>query len=55
MQQIQLDEAVARLGDRGNRIDDVAHDLGYSDTAHFTRAFRHWTGSTPGAFRDAVG
>ena len=29
----------------------VASRLGYSDLANFTRAFRRWTGTTPGAYR----
>lgn len=29
----------------------VADRLGYSDLANFTRAFRRWTGMTPGAYR----
>jgi AraC-like DNA-binding protein len=30
---------------------DIALDLGYSDHAHFTRAFRRWTGVAPREFR----
>jgi AraC-like DNA-binding protein len=30
---------------------DVALDAGYSDHAHFTRAFRRWTGMSPSEFR----
>ena len=30
---------------------DIALDLGYSDHAHFTRAFRRWTGIAPRDFR----
>jgi AraC-like DNA-binding protein len=33
------------------RILDVALDLGYSDHAHFTRAFRQWTGLSPFEYR----
>lgn len=33
------------------RIGEVARTLGYSDGAHFTRAFQRWTGVTPRDFR----
>jgi AraC-like DNA-binding protein len=39
------------LKDRAQAIADVARTLGYSDPAHFTRAFQRWTGSSPSAFR----
>ena len=29
----------------------VAQQVGYADTATFARAFRGWTGTTPGQFR----
>ncbi|MCA9650682.1 MAG: helix-turn-helix domain-containing protein [Myxococcales bacterium] len=32
-------------------VTDIAHDLGYSDSAHFTRAFRRWVGVGPRRFR----
>ena len=30
---------------------DIANDLGYSDPAHFTRAFRRWMGLSPCTYR----
>ncbi len=37
--------------DRRRKIGDIARALGYSDHAHFTRAFQRWTGVTPRDFR----
>ncbi len=34
----------------GLTVSDVAHRLGYSGSPAFTEAFRHWEGTTPGAF-----
>ena len=39
------------LRDPRRKIADIAHALGYSDPAHFTRAFTRWTGITPTGFR----
>ena len=33
------------------KISDIAYQLGYNDTAHFTRAFKRWTGVTPSQYR----
>jgi len=46
--------AIVRLGDHGTAITDVALELGYSDAAHFTRAFRRWTGMPPSAYRQSL-
>ncbi len=31
-------------------VAEVSRRLGYSDSAHFVRAFRRWTGVSPGHF-----
>jgi AraC-like DNA-binding protein len=43
--------AVALLEQTDTTILDIAFDLGYSDHAHFTRAFRRWAGCSPRDFR----
>jgi len=47
----RLDMAQRMLDDPGRRVIDVALELGYSDPAHFTRAFVRWTGVAPRQFR----
>jgi AraC-like DNA-binding protein len=45
--------AVARrmLRETRRKVGAIATKLGYSDHAHFTRAFQRWTGLTPREFR----
>jgi AraC-like DNA-binding protein len=42
--------ALARLRTPGTTASEVALLLGYSEAGAFTRAFRKWTGLTPGAY-----
>lgn len=48
------DVAGSRPGDGARGVvplTDIAQRLGYSDAAHFSRAFRRWTGTTPSEVR----
>lgn len=41
---------------RGERsIADISRRLGYSDPAHFVRAFRRWTGQPPSRYEQEYG
>lgn len=48
-----LREQIAKTDlDRSTKsISEVAADVGYSDTRSFRRAFKKWTGTTPGEYR----
>jgi len=46
--------AVARLLEGRACVREVAEELGYSDTAHFTRFFQHRAGVPPSAYRARV-
>ena len=43
--------SIPLLQDKNNKLIDVAYDLGYSDPAHFSRAFKRWAGISPREFR----
>jgi AraC-like DNA-binding protein len=49
--EMRLEQAVDLLARTESRILDIALDLGYSDHAHFTRAFRGWMGLSPLEYR----
>jgi AraC-like DNA-binding protein len=46
--------ALVLLEDRRLTLEAIAAELGYSDTANFSRAFRRWTGRPPGEARDRI-
>ena len=45
--QVRFKKAASILKTPGISITETAYDLGYSDAAHFTRAFRRWTALSP--------
>lgn len=49
--EVRRQRAMLLLEDRTLGIGEIAHRLGYSDVANFTRAFKRWTGRSPVAFR----
>jgi AraC-like DNA-binding protein len=49
--EIRLDMAKEFLGNSKLAIQDIAYNLGFSDSGSFHRRFKQWTGQTPGDFR----
>jgi AraC-like DNA-binding protein len=42
------------MRDSGIPFVEIAHNLGYSDQAHFNHAFRRWAGVSPSVYRRRV-
>jgi len=51
VQEARCEAASGLLATSDQTVGDVARLLGYSDPAHFARAFQRWTGLTPREFR----
>ncbi|RNL61264.1 AraC family transcriptional regulator [Nocardioides marmoriginsengisoli] len=49
-EELLRDSAITAMA-RGASIEEVAHQLGFSEASAFRRAFKRWTGSTPTAYR----
>jgi AraC-like DNA-binding protein len=52
---VRRDAAIAGLAEGREPIAELAARLGFSEDTAFHRAFRRWTGTTPGAYRTAAG
>ena len=50
-QSVIREYAILRLLDGSVSASEIATDLGYSDLASFSHAFKHWTGHPPTGFR----
>lgn len=46
------ERSTALLRDGDKNIQEIAREMGYSDHAHFSRAFRHWSGLSPRQYRE---
>ena len=51
LEDLRRQKAVLLLESEQSSIDRIAEQLGYSDVANFNRAFKRWTGTTPGQYR----
>lgn len=47
LDEVRRQRAEVELRHRERTIADISRRLGYSDPAHFVRAFRRWTGKAP--------
>jgi len=48
---LRRDLAIELLAQPEHSVQEVAHQLGFAEPSAFHRAFRRWTGSSPGAYR----
>jgi AraC-like DNA-binding protein len=49
--QLRRDLAISYLSDSGRSVVDIALELGFAEPSAFHRAFKKWTGASPGEFR----
>ena len=52
VQQVRLESSIDMLENSAINVTDIAYEFGYSDPAHFARAFRRWTCMTPLEYRE---
>ncbi|WOJ92013.1 AraC family transcriptional regulator [Congregibacter variabilis] len=54
LDQVRAEHATRYLRERRLPIASIAYQLGFNDPSNFRRAYRRWTGNTPGAVRSAA-
>lgn len=52
---LRRDIAIRDLGRTSNSLEEISYSVGFSSVAVFHRAFKHWTGMTPTAYRRQFG
>lgn len=52
---LRRDMAIDLLCNSRSAVDEIAHRLGFAEPSAFHRAFRKWTGSSPGEYRNGAG
>lgn len=53
VEKVRFEQAICLLHDPTVQLIDIASELGYTDAANFTRAFKRWTGISPRKFRQS--
>ncbi|MBE9195845.1 helix-turn-helix transcriptional regulator [Synechocystis sp. LEGE 06083] len=51
IEQIRFEQAIRWLQDPAVKLGDIASQLGYKNSTHFSRAFKRWTGLNPRQYR----
>lgn len=51
VEQVRFEQCLRLLHDSDIKLTEIASELGYTDAANFTRAFKRWTGVSPSEFR----
>lgn len=54
VQKLRVGHASRLLLDKKIPLAEIAYSAGFSDQSHFTRTFKRFVGTTPGAFRNSI-
>ena len=54
VQKLRVAHASRLLLDKKTPLSEIAYSAGFSDQSHFTRTFKRFVGTTPGAFRNSI-
>jgi AraC-like DNA-binding protein len=51
---VRKESAIDQLLNTGRTANEIAESIGFSEPSAFHRAFKKWTGTTPGAYREGA-